>query len=58
MIKYFSILLKKMHRYDKKASNPFLSNYEYNPFKSIYEQTYVWTENSSKNNQNENDLTF
>lgn len=42
-LKYFKILLKKVKNYDKKATNPFLKGeYENNPFKSIYEQTYLW----------------
>ena len=39
------ILFKKAEKYNKKAQNPFLSKeFEYNPFKSIYEQTYIWIE--------------
>lgn len=42
---YFKTLFKKMEKYDKKAANPFLAkDFEYNPFKSIYEQTYLWIE--------------
>lgn len=42
-LKYFKILFKKTEKYDKKATNPFLSeDFKYNPFKSIYEQTYIW----------------
>ncbi|MBQ8848384.1 MAG: hypothetical protein IJ003_05515 [Candidatus Gastranaerophilales bacterium] len=42
---FFKILLKKAEKYNKKATNPFLNNqFEYNPFKSIYEQTYLWIE--------------
>jgi hypothetical protein len=38
-------ILKKVKNYDKRAKNPFLENeYSYNPFKSIYEQTYIWIE--------------
>ena len=38
-----------MKKYDKKAANPFLkAQYAYNPFKSIYEQTYIWVENEKK----------
>lgn len=41
--KYFNILKKKVEQYDRKATNPFLNNqFENNPFKSIYEQTYIW----------------
>ena len=41
--KYIKLLIKKTNRYDKKATNPFLNNqFENNPFKSIYEQTYIW----------------
>jgi len=41
--KYFKILFKKAEIYDKKATNPFLENrFENNPFKSIYEQTYIY----------------
>lgn len=37
-----------MEKYDRCAKNPFLKNdYKYNPFKSMYEQTYIWVE---KNN--------
>ena len=44
-MKKFGELLKKVHKYDKTAKNPFLNkNYTYNPFKSIYEQTYIWVE--------------
>lgn len=47
--KYFDIIYKKMKKYDKKAANPFLkAQYAYNPFKSIYEQTYIWVENEKK----------
>ena len=50
--KFFKLLYKKVEKYDKKATNPFLSNdYEYNPFKSIYEQTYIWVEKTEKNIQ-------
>lgn len=42
-LKYFKFLLKKTEKFNKKATNPFLSkDFEYNPFKSIYEQTYIW----------------
>lgn len=45
MERYFKILLNKANKYNKKAKNPFLTNdYKYNPFKSIYEQTYIWVE--------------
>ena len=41
----FGEILKKVNNYDKKAKNPFLeNNYNYNPFKSIYQQTYIWIE--------------
>ena len=44
-MKKFGELLKKVHKYDKKAKNPFIENdFSYNPFKSIYEQTYIWVE--------------
>ena len=47
--KYFKILFKKVEKYDKKATNPFLNNdFKYNPFKSIYEQTYLWVESPNK----------
>jgi len=43
--KYVNILMKKTKQYDKRAQNPFLkSEFSYNPFKSIYEQTYIWVE--------------
>ena len=43
--KYLDKLFKKMNEYDKKATNPFLENhFDYNPFKSIYEQTYIWVD--------------
>ena len=43
--KYLNVLIKKMEKYDKKATNPFLKHdFSYNPFKSIYEQTYIWVE--------------
>ncbi len=46
--KYINIIMRKVKKYDKKATNPFLSNnFSYNPFKSIYEQTYVWVEKKS-----------
>lgn len=46
--KYKKTIFIKLKRYDKKATNPFLENtFEYNPFKSIYEQTYIWIENNS-----------
>ena len=42
-IKYFKTLINKMENYNKKAINPFVHNdFQYNPFKSIYEQTYIW----------------
>ncbi|MBQ8635056.1 hypothetical protein IJ425_02765 [bacterium] len=42
-LRYFKLLLKKSQKYDKKATNPFINkDFEYNPFKSIYEQTYIW----------------
>lgn len=45
MKKYFKLFKNKLNKYDKKAQNPFLNNdYKYNPFKSIYEQTYIWVE--------------
>ncbi len=45
MLKYMKFLLHKTKKYDKKASNPFINNdFKYNPFKSIYEQTYIWVE--------------
>lgn len=41
----FKEIFKKVYKYDKKAKNPFLEReYSYNPFKSIYEQTYLWVE--------------
>jgi len=48
LFRKIKILLNKVNKYDKKAQNPFLKgDFEYNPFKSIYEQTYIWIE---KNN--------
>ncbi len=42
-IEYFKKIIKNVEKYDKKATNPFLQNqFENNPFKSIYEQTYIW----------------
>ncbi|MBR3605295.1 MAG: hypothetical protein IKL52_04630 [Candidatus Gastranaerophilales bacterium] len=42
-LRLFKILIKKTKKYDKKATNPFLeANFEDNPFKNIYEQTYIW----------------
>lgn len=42
-LKYFKILMKKSEKYNKKATNPFTNkDFEYNPFKSVYEQTYIW----------------
>lgn len=42
-LKYFKILFEKTQKYNKKATNPFLDkDFKYNPFKSIYEQTYIW----------------
>ncbi|MBQ4647477.1 MAG: hypothetical protein IJB79_09035 [Candidatus Gastranaerophilales bacterium] len=36
-------IIKKVKNYDKKATNPFLDGrFENNPFKTIYEQTYIW----------------
>lgn len=47
MIKYFKTIIEKTKKYDKKAQNPFLKNeFQYNPFKSVYEQTYMWITNS------------
>ncbi len=42
---YIKTLFKKLNHYNSKAQNPFLNNQEYNPFKSLYEQTYIWVEN-------------
>ncbi len=45
MKKIVRMLLNKTKKYDKKALNPFLSkDFSYNPFKSIWEQTYIWIE--------------
>ncbi len=45
MTKYIKLLINKMKKYDKKAKNPFLNkDFKYNPFKSIYEQTYIWVD--------------
>ena len=42
-LRYFNFLIKKAEKYNKKATNPFLENrFENNPFKSIYEQTYIY----------------
>ena len=42
-LRYFENIIKQIENYDKKATNPFLERqFENNPFKSIYEQTYVW----------------
>ena len=47
-LRYFKILINKTKEYDKKATNPFLeTNFEYNPFKTIYEQTYIWIDKKS-----------
>ena len=47
-----------MKKYDKKATNPFLkAQYAYNPFKSIYEQTYIWVE-KQKDEKDENCLYY
>lgn len=49
IIKYMDILVKKTKKYDKKAQNPFLGqDFQYNPFKSIYEQTYVWVDGEKR----------
>ena len=51
-LRYFRILLKKVEKYNKKATNPFLEqNFEHNPFKNIYEQTYIWIEKGNKANE-------
>ena len=43
IIKNLKILFKKTEKYNKKATNPFLkADFENNPFKNIYEQTYIW----------------
>ena len=45
MLRYMKFLLHKTEKYNKKATNPFINNdFQYNPFKSIYEQTYIWVE--------------
>ena len=42
-LRYFKNIAKQVKNYDKKATNPFLNNqFENNPFKTIYEQTYFW----------------
>lgn len=42
-LRYFEKIIKNVENYDKKATNPFLNNqFENNPFKTIYEQTYIW----------------
>lgn len=42
-LRYFNFLMNKVKKYDKKATNPFLEkHFENNPFKSIYEQTYIY----------------
>jgi len=36
---------KYTKKYNKNAQNPFLKrNFEYNPYKNLYEQTYIWIE--------------
>lgn len=41
--KHLKKIIKKVKNYDKQATNPFLEHqFENNPFKSIYEQTYIW----------------
>ena len=48
-LRYFKFLIKKTEKYHKKATNPFLNNnFEYNPRKSIYEQTYIWVTKENK----------
>lgn len=46
--KYFRILMKKMKKYDSKATNPFInSTSSYNPFRELRElkeQTCIWVE--------------
>ena len=45
LLKYFKILSRKTKIYNNKAQNPFLNkDFKYNPFKSIYQQTYFWVE--------------
>ncbi len=45
----FKNLSLETEKYNKNAKNPFLeNNFEYNPFKSIYEQTYIWVEKTAK----------
>ena len=42
-LRYFESLMKKINEYDKKAKNPFFEiGYETNPFKSVFEKTYIW----------------
>lgn len=48
-LKYFKTLMKKVEKYNKKATNPFLNaQFENNPFKNIYEQTYIWVTKEQK----------
>lgn len=51
-IRFLKLCLKKADKYNKKATNPFLEqNFEHNPFKNIYEQTYIWIEKENKTNK-------
>ncbi len=47
--KYFKILEYKTEKINKRAKNPFLEkNFQYNPFISAIEQSYVWIEQKPK----------
>ena len=49
MLKHMKFLMKKMDKYHKKATNPFTDNHlEYDPTKTIHEQTYIWVENKRR----------
>ena len=50
---YFKIILREIVDFDNKAINPFINkNFNYNPFKNAFNQTYVWIEKEKDNKCN------
>ena len=49
--KYTKNIFLKAYKYNKKATNPFLSNiYEPNSKKTLHEQIYIWVEKTNNPN--------
>lgn len=51
LISYIKKINDKIKEFDEMATNPFTNpDFEYNPFKNAFSQTYVWLDDENSKN--------